>query len=97
MRTRGGRGRWWPLAVMVLAVSGWAWWYYAPATLPDPVRAYLPTSAVAPAHNPVLYKWKDAQGRWNVTDTPPVGREYESVRVDPDTNVLPAGVPPEAD
>ena len=45
----------------------------------------------------LLYKWKDDQGRWNVTDQPPAGRPYEAVRVDPDTNVLPAGVPPEQD
>ena len=40
--------------------------------------------------NPPLYKWKDSNGVWNVTDTPPSGRSYETVRVNPDTNVLPS-------
>jgi hypothetical protein len=45
----------------------------------------------------VLYKWKDDQGRWNITDRPPEGRAFEEVQIDPDVNVLPAGVPPELD
>lgn len=40
--------------------------------------------------NPPLYKWKDANGVWNVTDVPPKGRAYETVRVNPETNVLPS-------
>ena len=44
--------------------------------------------------NPPLYKWKDAQGRWNVTDQPPKNRPYEKVVVNPDTNVIPSVAPP---
>lgn len=40
--------------------------------------------------NPPLYKWKDASGVWNVTDRPPPGRAFETLRINPDTNVIPA-------
>jgi hypothetical protein len=92
------RGRSWLASLTLLAllaVLGAAgWWYFAPQTLPSAVRERLPAAA---AHNPVLYKWKDDQGRWNITDRPPDGRAFEEVQVDPDVNVLPAGVPPELD
>ncbi len=83
------------LLLALIAAALWAWWTYAPESVPKVVREQLPVAAPAPA--PMLYKWKDAQGRWNVTDQPPAGRPYEAVRVDQDTNVLPAGVPPEQD
>lgn len=85
-------GRVWPFFMIVLAlIAGFAWWYVAPDTLPDAVRKLLPVSARA---NPVLYKWRDAKGRWNVTDTPPADRPYETLKYDPKTNVVPTVVPP---
>jgi predicted PurR-regulated permease PerM len=40
-----------------------------------------------------LYQWKNAQGEWQVTDTPPAdGIEYERQDYRSDLNVLP--VPP---
>lgn len=83
------------LLLALIAAALWAWWTYAPESVPTVVREQLPVPAPAP--EPMLYKWKDDQGRWNVTDQPPAGRPYEAVRVDPDTNVLPAGVQPEQD
>ena len=80
-----------------LGVAGWAWWYLAPGSLPGFVRERLPAAPGSPAHNPVLYKWKDAQGTPQYTDQPPATGPYETIRVDPQTNVLPAGVPPEQD
>lgn len=91
-RVAGGAVLWLLLCVAILALAGWAWWYYAPDSLPEPLRKQLPVSKNA---NPVLYKWRDAQGRWQVTDQAPTDRPYETVRVDPNTNVLPSGVPPE--
>jgi len=85
-------GRIWPLPLVLIALAaGYAWWYLAPDTLPDAVRTQLPQSARA---NPVLYKWKDAKGRWNVTGTPPTDRPYETLKYDPRTNVVPTVVPP---
>jgi hypothetical protein len=86
------RGRVWPFFLIVIALTaGYAWWYFAPDTLPDAIRAQLPRSDRA---NPVLYKWRDAKGRWNVTDTPPTDRPYETLKYDPKTNVVPTVMPP---
>lgn len=85
-------GRVWPfMLVVLLAAGGFAWWYFAPDSLPDPVRKLLPASARA---NPVLYRWRDDKGRWTVTDAPPADRKYDVIRYDPRTNVVPSVVPP---
>ncbi len=73
----------------LLAAAAAAWWYFAPQTLPVAVRRAVPVSPKAQAASPLLYKWRDAKGRLNVTDVPPTDRPYETVRYDPDTNVVP--------
>lgn len=85
------------LLLALIAAALWAWWTYAPDSVPVVVRQQLSPIVAAPATNPVLYKWKDDQGHWNVSDQPPEGRPYETVTIDPDTNVLPSGVAPEQD
>ncbi len=87
------------LVLCLVALALWAWRTYAPdgLSLPKVVSDQLPAALAPRAENPTLYKWKDAQGHWNVTDQPPAGRSYETIQVDPNTNVLPAGVPPEQD
>jgi hypothetical protein len=80
-----------PLLVLALLAGVGAWWYLAPDTLPTFVKAQMPAS---PKSNPVLYKWRDANGGLHVTDTPPSDRPYETVHYDPNANVLPKGVAP---
>jgi hypothetical protein len=42
------------------------------------------------------YKWRDAQGRWQVTDEPPAGAQvFEVLEFSDDVNVLP--LPPKLD
>lgn len=42
-----------------------------------------------------VYKWKDAEGVWQMSDSPPVDEtEYETVWVDPDANLI-KGLSPE--
>ncbi len=50
----------------------------------------VPANATASDPNPPLYKWRDAAGVWNITDKPPAGRPYETVLVNPETNIMPA-------
>ncbi len=38
---------------------------------------------------PTLYRWKDAAGVVNVTDTPPSGRRYKIVHINPNQNIVP--------
>jgi hypothetical protein len=78
------------LVLLTLAAAG-SWWYLAPDTLPGFVKAQLPAS---PKSNPVLYKWRDAKGGLHVTDTPPTDRPYETLKYNPNTNVVPSVVPP---
>ena len=87
----------WPQVLILLCLllgGAWVWWTYAPETLPEALRAPRPAPA---AVAPPLYKWKDQSGQWHISDQPPAGRAYETVIVDPNTNVLPSGVAPEAD
>ncbi len=91
MRQRGGAGLW-VLLALALAAVGFAWWRFFPDSLPTTVRQVTPPS---PTSSPVLYKWRDAKGNLNYTDTPPADRPFEKVQIDPNTNVLPSGVAPE--
>ena len=79
------------LLIVAIAAAGAAWWYFAPQTMPDWVARKVPGS---PSLGPPLYKWRDAKGRLQVTDTPPADRPYETVRYDPNTNVVPSGSTP---
>lgn len=76
-------------SLTLLAAAAAAWWYFAPQTLPTLVRHTAPLSPNAAGASPNLYKWRDANGRLNVTDVPPKDRPYETVRYDPNTNVVP--------
>ena len=79
------------VVLLLLSAGAGAWWYFAPDTLPAFVKAQLPAS---PKSAPALYKWRDAKGHLHYTDTPPADRPYETVRYDPNANVLPKGAAP---
>lgn len=92
----------WLLIAAAVALAGW--WYFSPDTLPAALRRVAPATLGAPpaaapdprGKGPALYKWRDADGRLNVTDVPPKDRAYETVRYDPDTNVVPGYRRPDA-
>ena len=79
------------LALIAVGVGAGSWWYLAPDSVPAPIKALLP---VSPKANPVLYKWRDAKGGLHITDTPPADRPYETLKYNPNTNVVPSVVPP---
>jgi uncharacterized iron-regulated membrane protein len=58
--------------------------------LPAVAQRAVPRS---PDANPALYKWRDANGQWHVTDVAPADRPYETVVVDPRQNAVPSVVP----
>jgi len=72
----------------VAAAAFGAWSYFSPATMPQWLARPLMS---ARGDAPPLYKWRDDKGRLHVTDRPPSDRPYETVRYDPDTNVVPSG------
>ena len=92
----------------LLVVAGIAYWQFAPPgwlfshrERPIPPEG-IPAgpggghiaATIDPSHNPPLYKWKDAEGQWHITDKPPAkGVEFEKVVVDPNANVVPTLIP----
>ena len=87
---RSGRAGVLFLVLLAFAATAGAWWYFAPQSMPGWLARKIPAS---PSLGPPLYKWRDAQGRLQVTDTPPANRPYETVRYDPNANVVPTTSP----
>ena len=79
------------LAVLVLLSGAAAYvWFQRPDLLPLEWRRENPHSR---DYSPVVYRWRDAAGVTQITDTPPAGRPYETVRMDPNTNIVPSTLP----
>lgn len=81
MQVRAG----WAILGGVLLGGALAWW--ASRDTPEQarakqVRAERAAAADAEDARPVLYRWRDADGVLQVTETPPRGRPYE--RIDKD-------------
>ncbi|HPA02244.1 MAG TPA: DUF4124 domain-containing protein [Chiayiivirga sp.] len=80
------------LVLLALLAAAGAWvWRYQPERLPTEWRRDNPHSR---DYAPAVYRWRDAQGRVHLTDTPPADRPYETVRIDPRRNVVPSTLPP---
>lgn len=80
------------LTALALLAGAAAWvWHYQPERLPQEWRRANPNSD---DYMPALYRWRDAEGRVQLTDRPPPDRPYETVRVDPEQNRIPAGQSP---
>lgn len=73
-------------AIALMAATGVWFWHYRPERLPQEWRRQNPNST---DYMPTLYRWRDAQGRIQVTDKPPVDRPFEPVRIDPNQNMVP--------
>ena len=74
------------LIVIVVFAGGYLYLH------PEISRQLLQSTPLAPAPaNTTLYKWRDATGQWQVTDTPPgPGIKYEILHYRSDVNVIPA-------
>lgn len=79
------------LVTLALAAIAAAYvWYYEPESLPREWRRENPRSR---EYMPAVYRWVDASGVTQLTDKPPPDRPYETVRVDPNTNIVPDTLP----
>ena len=65
-----------------LGVGAW-WWSTREERERERAEAERQAAAAAEAARPVLYRWRDAQGRLQVTAQPPKGRRYERVDLEP--------------
>lgn len=81
-------------ALALLAAAAVWVWYQRPDLLPAELRRQNPQST---EYAPTVYRWKDAQGRTQVGDVPPRDRPYETVTIDPNTNIVPDTLPRERD
>lgn len=77
----------WALALGIAAGVAVAWWASrdTPGQARDrQARAERAAAADIEDARRVLYRWRDDAGALHVTDTPPKGRSYERVPVEPD-------------
>jgi hypothetical protein len=75
------------LIVLVIAAAAAMWRFYPELFWPlvegTPLKSPLSTSTP-------VYQWRDAQGRWQVTDEPPPeGTPYEVKQYSLDANIMP--------
>ena len=76
------------LLVLAGGIAAAGYWYFNPQDRPGWVSDRLP---VAPSASVQLYRWKNDQGEWTVSDSPPAdGTPYEVVEYRHDENVMPA-------
>jgi len=78
--------RWLIALALIGALSATVFWYFNPQQRPGWVAERLPT---APTATTQLYRWKDANGQWVVTDKPPSEGDYEVMEYRHDANALP--------
>ncbi len=72
------------LVAIALGVAAW-WWITSEMPRRERARAKAAELASAQAERAsALYRWRDANGTLQVTDTPPSGRKYERIGRDPD-------------
>jgi hypothetical protein len=83
-----------PWLLLILALAAAIYLYFSPETGRQ-LREQLPRPDFTHKTDH-LYKWRNEQGEWQITDTPPAdGVEYEQLNYRDDVNVLP--VPPGID
>ncbi|CDH46340.1 MAG: DUF4124 domain-containing protein [Candidatus Competibacteraceae bacterium] len=76
----------WVLILLSIFSGLLMYWYTTPQEVPAWARHWLPG---LPEYTGPLYRWRDDQGREQVTDKPPKGRSYETVNYRSDANVVP--------
>lgn len=75
------------LVAVALGVAAW-WWITSEMPRRQIERekaAQMATVAAEQANT--LYRWRDANGTLQVTDTPPSGRKYERIDRQPDDGI----------
>ncbi len=82
--SRAGQAAW--LIALIALGGGIAYWYATPQQTPAWIRGWLPG---LPEYTGPVYRWRDDQGRLQVTDQPPRNRPYETVQYRSDANVMP--------
>ncbi|MEO6226905.1 MAG: DUF4124 domain-containing protein [Thermomonas sp.] len=75
------------LLAVALGVAAW-WWFTSEMPRRERERAKAAEMATVKAERAnALYRWRDANGNLQVTDTPPKGRKYERIGRQPDDGI----------
>lgn len=75
------------LVAIALGVAAW-WWFTSEMPRREHERARVAQAAAVKAERAnSLYRWRDANGNLQVTDTPPKGRKYERIGRQPDDGI----------
>jgi hypothetical protein len=82
----------WLKPVLIASLLGGAGLAYLYIAERERLAGWLEGTPLAlPATVTRAYKWRDADGAWQITDTPPpAGTSYETMTVRGDVNVVPA-------
>ena len=83
---QAGRAPMWLLIGLGILGGLVLYWYTTPQDVPSWARGWLPG---LPEYTGPLYRWRDDQGREQVTDKPPKDRPYETVTYRANANVIP--------
>jgi hypothetical protein len=81
--------KWLITGLIVLAGAGY--YIYQDPAARDYFKQQSETVLPKTVTHTTVYKWKDKQGHWQITNTPPPeGIKYETVEYRKDTNVIPS-------
>lgn len=84
----------WAIAAGLALGAGIAWWSAQQA--PSAGRGAAASTASQHAEATPLYRWRNADGVLQITDTPPRDRPFEPVAIPLDRNVVPLTPPARA-
>ena len=79
------------LLAVALGVAAW-WWYTQEMPRRERERAVAAEAAAIQAERAnSLYRWRDAAGNLQITDTPPKGRKFERISREPKDGIQISG------
>lgn len=78
------------LLIFIAILAGVAWYLYSEPEKRDWIKQK--TKALTPGpQTTTLYKWQDANGQWQVSNTPPPeGTPHETLKYRDDVNLIPS-------
>ena len=79
------------LLILAAILTAVVWYIYDDPQLSHKVKKEVKQLIPPQDKTTTVYKWRDAQGNWQITDQPPpAGMPYESLEYQSNTNVMPA-------
>lgn len=79
------------LVILAAILTAVMWYIYDDPELSHKVKKEVKQLIPPQNKTTTVYKWRDAQGNWQITDQPPpAGIRYETLEYQSETNVMPA-------